>query len=223
MSGIERRRGKGYLFVGLAAIGLAAPGSRQAVGAVVVVEDDAVLGVVTDRDLVVRALAHGHVDGRVDSVMTTDVVVVEADGDLRDVIHAFGANAVRRVVLVRDGVVAGVLSVDDLLVDLVELVDLLVRLGLRGRRLDPGGLELGQDPDDLAVLRSPAHGLACDQERLLSGLRGAVALGAGELDESSRQTRQAFRAVLPSSSRRRRLQLARVFQHGEVRDLRRQP
>jgi predicted transcriptional regulator len=92
---------------------------RAGVGSVVVVDDGVPVGLVTDRDLVVRALANGNVDGRVDSVMSTDLVVAEADGDLREVIHHFGSRAVRRVVLLREGVVAGVLSVDDLLVDLV--------------------------------------------------------------------------------------------------------
>jgi predicted transcriptional regulator len=92
---------------------------RAGVGSVVVVDDGAPVGLVTDRDLVVRALANGNVDGRVDSVMSTDLVVAEADGDLREVIHHFGSHAVRRVVLLRDGAVVGVLSVDDLLVDLV--------------------------------------------------------------------------------------------------------
>jgi hypothetical protein len=51
--------------------------------------------------------------------MSTELAVSEADGDLRDVLRVFDATAVRRVVLVRDGLAVGVLSVDDLLVDLV--------------------------------------------------------------------------------------------------------
>jgi len=93
--------------------------AQRGVGAVVVVDGQDPVGVVTDRDLVVRALASGFIDGRVDSVMSTDLVLLDAEGDLRDVLRAFGAHAVRRVVLVREGIVAGVLSVDDLLVDLV--------------------------------------------------------------------------------------------------------
>ena len=89
------------------------------VGAVVVVEGGKATGMVTDRDLVVRGLARGNVDGRADSVMSTDVVVADADGDLRDVLGCFDTHAVRRVVLERDGVPLGVLSVDDLVMDLV--------------------------------------------------------------------------------------------------------
>jgi CBS domain-containing protein len=102
--------------------------AQRGVGAVVVVDDaGAPVGVVTDRDLVVRALANGAVDGRVDSVMSTDVLRLDADDDLRDVIRAFGSRAVRRAVLVRGGAVAGVLSVDDLLIDLVADLGEVVR------------------------------------------------------------------------------------------------
>lgn len=93
---------------------------RAAVGALVVTGDGGeLLGVLTDRDVVVRGLARGNTDGRCDSVMSTDVVTADADGDLRDVIQVFGRHAVRRVVLLRDGRPAGLLSVDDLVVDLV--------------------------------------------------------------------------------------------------------
>lgn len=97
----------------------AAAMERGTVGAVVVTDGETPVGIVTDRDLVVRGLATGNVDGRLDSVMSTALVTAEADADLRDVVRCFATNAVRRIVLVRDGVVAGVLSVDDLVVDLV--------------------------------------------------------------------------------------------------------
>jgi CBS domain-containing protein len=51
--------------------------------------------------------------------MSTSVVTVDADVDLHDVLRVFDAHAVRRVVLVRTGLAVGVLSVDDLLVDLL--------------------------------------------------------------------------------------------------------
>jgi predicted transcriptional regulator len=95
----------------------------DAVGAVVIVDGGKATGIVTDRDLVVRGMAKGNVDGRADSVMSTEVVVANADGDLRDVFACFDTHAVRRVVLERDGVAVGVLSVDDLVMDL--LADLL--------------------------------------------------------------------------------------------------
>ena len=92
----------------------------HAVGALVVLDEgDRPVGLVTDRDMVVRGLATGNTDGRCDSVMTTELVTMDADADLRDVVRTFGDHPIRRVVLVRGGAAVGVLSVDDLLVDLV--------------------------------------------------------------------------------------------------------
>jgi CBS domain-containing protein len=93
---------------------------RLAVGALVVVEPDGrPVGIVTDRDLVVRAVARrASADARVDSVMSTDLVVLAPDADLRDAIRIFEAHAVRRLPLIADDAVIGMLTMDDLVVDL---------------------------------------------------------------------------------------------------------
>jgi signal-transduction protein with cAMP-binding, CBS, and nucleotidyltransferase domain len=71
----------------------------------------------TDRDLVVRALARRlPADARIDSVMSMNVVGVDASSDVRDVIRAFGHHAVRRLPVVAGDEVIGLVSLDDLLV-----------------------------------------------------------------------------------------------------------
>jgi CBS domain-containing protein len=96
------------------------------VGALVVVDGHVPIGVVTDRDLVRRCLAKDvpH-DARVDSVMSTSLVTIEADADLHSAYALFRSNGVRRLIVVDHGAFIGVLSVDDLLVDLAaDLADL---------------------------------------------------------------------------------------------------
>ena len=99
-----------------------------AVGTVVVVGDDTVIGIVTDRDLVCRGLARrvGR-DARVDSVMSTPVVAVEADSDLHDLYRLFREHAIRRVVVTEGPTPAGVVSLDDLVMNLVSDLGDLVR------------------------------------------------------------------------------------------------
>lgn len=90
-----------------------------AVGTLVVVDDDRPVGIVTDRDLVTRSLAvDGPTDARVDSVMTAPVVTVGADDDLHSCFALFRTNGLRRLVVVDGTTFAGVVSVDDLLIDL---------------------------------------------------------------------------------------------------------
>ena len=92
---------------------------RLAVGALVVVEPSGrPAGIVTDRDLVVRAVARrADAEARVDSVMTTDLVALAPDADLREAFGIFERHALRRLPLVADDVVVGMLTMDDLVVD----------------------------------------------------------------------------------------------------------
>ena len=89
------------------------------VGALVVLDGECIVGIVTDRDLVRRAMAHDLPgDARVDAVMTTDVVSVGADSDIHEVFDVFRTHAIRRVAVVDGDRLVGVLSIDDLLIDL---------------------------------------------------------------------------------------------------------
>jgi CBS domain-containing protein len=102
---------------------------RLAVGALVVVEPGGQpVGIVTDRDLVVRAVARRlSPDARIDAVMSTDLVTMAADADLRDALAVFEEHAIRRLPLVADGRLVGMVTVDDLFVDLTADLTRLVR------------------------------------------------------------------------------------------------
>lgn len=89
------------------------------VGALGVVEDGRLIGIVTDRDLVRRAIARGlPLDARVDAVMTTPVVTIDAGADVHSVFALLRANAVRRVPVVRGHEFVGMITTDDLLIQL---------------------------------------------------------------------------------------------------------
>jgi len=97
------------------------------VGTVAVVDGQRLVGIVTDRDIVRRAVARGVPgDARIDAIMSAPVVTIGSDADLRQAFDILQGHAVRRLVVVRDGVPVGMLSVDDLLVcvssDLANLV-----------------------------------------------------------------------------------------------------
>jgi CBS domain-containing protein len=93
---------------------------RLAVGALVVVEPGGrPVGIVTDRDLVVRAIARrASSDARIDSVMSTDLIILAPDADLRDALRIFERHAIRRLPLIAEQTLTGMLTMDDLVVDL---------------------------------------------------------------------------------------------------------
>lgn len=57
---------------------------------------------------------------RIDSVMSTDIVVLEAETDLRDALRVFERHPIRRLPLVAGGRIVGMLTMDDLVVNLTD-------------------------------------------------------------------------------------------------------
>lgn len=87
------------------------------VGAVLVVNDGALSGLVTDRDLVVRGLAEGMgADSPVGPLCSGDLVGVAADADLPQAEQLMREHAVRRLPVISEGQVVGIVSIGDLAV-----------------------------------------------------------------------------------------------------------
>jgi len=101
---------------------------RAGVGTLAVVDGDHLVGIVTDRDLVRRGVARGiGADARVDGLMSSPVLTIEADADLREAYALFRTNAVRRLAVTERGRFVGMVSVDDLLINLASDLSDLVR------------------------------------------------------------------------------------------------
>ncbi len=94
--------------------------SRHDVGSMPVVDDETLVGVLTDRDIVVRGVAEGldPADTRVAAVMSPRVVTVEADADALAVAGVLAANQIRRVPVVEGDRVVGVVSQADVALEL---------------------------------------------------------------------------------------------------------
>jgi CBS domain-containing protein len=85
------------------------------IGAVLVVNDQALYGLVTDRDLVVRAVAEARgPEEPVGPLSSGDLVGVNADEDAAVAVRLMREHAVRRLPVIEDGQVAGVVSLGDL-------------------------------------------------------------------------------------------------------------
>jgi CBS domain-containing protein len=87
------------------------------VGAVLVVHEQALYGLVTDRDLVVRAVAESlGPDDPVGPLSSDDLIGVDADEDADEAVRLMRENAVRRLPVIAEGQVAGMVSLGDLAV-----------------------------------------------------------------------------------------------------------
>jgi CBS domain-containing protein len=86
---------------------------KEGTGFIPVVEGERVVGCVTDRDIVLRCVAEGHTDllhEPVRHIMTETVVTVRPDDDLDQAAAKMAGDEVRRLVVVADGKIVGVLS-----------------------------------------------------------------------------------------------------------------
>lgn len=89
------------------------------VGALPVLQDGRPIGIVTDRDFVIRALAAQSFafgpDTRIEDVMTRKVITCFADQDTAEAAALMGEERIRRLLVVdRTGLASGVLSVGDI-------------------------------------------------------------------------------------------------------------
>ncbi|MFA9407757.1 MAG: cyclic nucleotide-binding/CBS domain-containing protein [Candidatus Dadabacteria bacterium] len=112
---------------------------REEIGSLVVVDDQMFpVGIVTDRDLVVSAIAEGKnpEESIVEEVMTKDVVYVEEETNILDILNTMSEYSIRRMPVTKDGRLTGIISVDDLIVVIAtELVDLAMAVSSKSKVL----------------------------------------------------------------------------------------
>jgi CBS domain-containing protein len=91
------------------------------VGDVLVRQDGELVGIVTDRDIVLRALANGGKEAEaarrpLAEICTRSLACLAPDDDVRRAIQLMEEQAIRRVPIVEDGRPVGIVSLGDLAV-----------------------------------------------------------------------------------------------------------
>lgn len=88
----------------------------QDIGNVLVLRDGAVCGIVTDRDIAIRAVAEGKDPDKttVKEVASTELVAISPDDDVARAVRIMREKTVRRLPVVDHGKLVGVVSIGDL-------------------------------------------------------------------------------------------------------------
>ena len=105
---------------GSAPLADAARRMREAdIGDVIVMADGDMCGVVTDRDIVVRAIAEGKdpQSATLDEICSHDVVTVGPDDSVDQAVQLMRQRAVRRLPVVEGGRPVGIVSIADLAIE----------------------------------------------------------------------------------------------------------
>jgi CBS domain-containing protein len=85
------------------------------IGDVIVLDGDEMCGVVTDRDIVVRAVAEGRdpSDTKLGDVCSHDVVTLSPDASVDEAVKIMREKAIRRIPVEEDGKPVGIVSLGD--------------------------------------------------------------------------------------------------------------
>jgi len=89
-------------------------------GAVPIVDENKLVGIVTDRDIVVRGISVGLAsDAAISEVMTTDLFTVTSDEFAFEAIRLMGDKQIRRIpVVANNGSLAGIIAMADIALEM---------------------------------------------------------------------------------------------------------
>jgi CBS domain-containing protein len=87
-------------------------------GVIPIVDRNKLMGVVTDRDIVVRCIAEGKdpVEAKAEDVLSEDLQTIEPDADIDDAADLMSEHQIRRLPVVEKGKLVGMLSLGDMAV-----------------------------------------------------------------------------------------------------------
>ncbi|MBU6487234.1 MAG: CBS domain-containing protein [Burkholderiales bacterium] len=124
---------------------------QQHVGALVVTDGEMngrIAGIVTDRDVVLKAVALGASPNEVSvfDIMTAGVMTIDVNADLADAMQVMSTHGVRRLAVTNEEGVVGILSIDDV-------------IGALGREwsLLSSVIRSEQNCEKLGAVQSPLH------------------------------------------------------------------
>lgn len=86
------------------------------IGSLPVVENNQIVGMVTDRDMVVRGLTNGNPGDSINNVMSNNVVTVAPTASLEEAGQLMSQHQIRRLPVVENGNLVGMVSLGDLAV-----------------------------------------------------------------------------------------------------------
>ncbi|WP_066318040.1 CBS domain-containing protein [Bacillus sp. FJAT-29814] len=84
------------------------------VGAIPIVDEDKLVGMITDRDIVIRGVAEKHPGStKVEDIMSDNLITVTPEATSRDAAKLMAEHQIRRLPVVENGKLVGIVSLGD--------------------------------------------------------------------------------------------------------------
>lgn len=84
------------------------------VGAIPILDQDKIVGMITDRDIVIRGVAEKHPgSSKVEDIMSKQLITVTPDSTSKEAAKLMAENQIRRLPVVEEGKLVGIVSLGD--------------------------------------------------------------------------------------------------------------
>jgi CBS domain-containing protein len=84
------------------------------VGAVPIVDQGKIVGMITDRDIVLRCVAEKHpASSKVEDIMSSDLITITPDATSKEAVRLMAEHQIRRLPVVEEGKLIGIVSLGD--------------------------------------------------------------------------------------------------------------
>jgi predicted transcriptional regulator len=95
------------------------------VGSLLVEKNDKIIGIVTEKDLVVKSLSTGNLNMKVGDFMSANLIQIGDDADLSEAAKIMGENKIKRLIVTHAGKIMGIISQKDIISISPSLYDLI--------------------------------------------------------------------------------------------------
>jgi predicted transcriptional regulator len=95
------------------------------VGSLLVEKNNKIEGIITEKDLVVKSLATGDFNIKINDFMSTKLVQIEDDADLSEAAKIMGENKIKRLIVTHAEKIVGIISQKDIISISPSLYDLI--------------------------------------------------------------------------------------------------
>ncbi len=91
------------------------------VGSLIVLENGAPLGIITDRDFAIKITAHSYpVDTPVRRIMSSPLISIDSNSDLLSASDLMSSSKIRTLPVIDNGIVVGIITVGDLMTHMIK-------------------------------------------------------------------------------------------------------